>query len=140
MGFSAGGHLAGLVSNREPVALSEPAYADMAKTPCRPDFSILIYGVLPQKPSGRFSQGMYEILKLGDKTPPAFLVHAKNDGVPCAFSVEYAAELKRRGIPCELQLYESGGHGYGLGKNGGEVATWPDRCAAWLGKMGYLKH
>lgn len=139
LGFSAGGHLAGYASNSDPVPLAEAAYRKQQEIDCRPDFSILIYGVLPQKPAGRFSKGMYKLLELSEKTPPAFLVHAKNDRVPADFSVEYAAELKRRGIPCELQLYESGGHGYGLGKNGGEVATWPDRCTAWLGRMGLLK-
>ena len=42
-------------------------------------------------------------------------------------------------VPCELQLYEKGGHGFGLGVHGGEVAEWPARCEEWMKRIGILK-
>jgi enterochelin esterase-like enzyme len=40
--------------------------------------------------------------------------------------------MKENHIPCELHIYEHGGHGYGLGKYGGTVSSWPEACRKWL--------
>jgi hypothetical protein len=49
-----------------------------------------------------------------------------------ANSLRYHAALQRHAIPTEFHLFERGGHGFGLGISGGEVAQWPARCHAWL--------
>ena len=36
-------------------------------------------------------------------------------------------------------VYAKGGHGYGLGKDGGPVATWSKRAEEWLKAGGWLK-
>ena len=118
MGFSAGGHLAAQTSNTAP--------ADV-----RPAFSILIYSVVPQ-PGDKWVKEMYTAVTLTDQTPPAFLVHARNDGIPAQLSIDYAEALKKRNIPVELLLFDTGGHGFGMGVDGGDVAAWPEKCAAWL--------
>ena len=48
------------------------------------------------------------------QTPPAFLVHAKDDEVKVENSLSFAAALKQHKVPVELYLYEKGGHGYGM--------------------------
>jgi len=40
--------------------------------------------------------------------------------------------LKKFNVPCELHIYEKGGHGFGLAKNGGTESMWPDECKLWL--------
>lgn len=135
MGFSAGGHLAAAVSNAQPIPLSQPAYAKYNAIECRPAFSILVYGVLPQS-GDKWVKEMYTAIDLSPQTPPAFLVHAKDDGIPCQLSADYAAACQKHNVPAELHLYDQGGHGYGLGQNGGEVAQWPSQCAKWLASRG----
>jgi acetyl esterase/lipase len=67
------------------------------------------------------------------ETPPAFLVHAADDNtVPIQNSINYLLALKRVGVPCELHLYESGGHGFGLGGGVGTKAAWPEAFKSWL--------
>jgi dipeptidyl aminopeptidase/acylaminoacyl peptidase len=53
-------------------------------------------------------------------------------------AVHYAA-LKQAGVPVELHLYPSGGHGYGLRRTKHSVTSWPDRVADWLHAGGWLR-
>jgi hypothetical protein len=70
-----------------------------------------------------------------------FLAHASDDGG--AASAENSAlmylALKRAGVPAELHLFASGGHGFGLRKTDQPCTRWPERCAAWLKQQGWLK-
>ena len=77
-------------------------------------------------------------LQVNAQTPPAFLAHAADDGVKVTNSELYVAALTKAGVPVEFARFEKGGHGFGLGIKGGEPATWPDRCIAWMGKQGLL--
>ena len=138
MGFSAGGHLAATTSNAAPLPLAvDGPYAGYNGVDCRPNFSILIYGVLPQA-GDKWVKEMYTPITVTGATPPAFLAHAKDDNVPAQLSIDYAAALGKHGVPHELALFDKGGHGYGLGQSGGDVATWPARCARWMGERGFL--
>jgi acetyl esterase/lipase len=145
MGFSAGGHLAASVSTR----YMEHVYNSVDSTSARPDFSILIYPVISMDTtighsgSRRNLLGPHpperEVIRASNErqvtrsTPPAFLVHSWDDGtVPPVNSIVYARELASRGIPVELHLYETGGHGYGLGRSGGTETSWPDACIRWM--------
>jgi acetyl esterase/lipase len=47
-------------------------------------------------------------------------------------SLRFYAALQKAGVPSELHVFEKGGHGFGLGVNGGEPSAWPNLCAAWL--------
>jgi acetyl esterase/lipase len=146
MGFSAGGHLAGTASTM----YNEKVYQSKDTTSARPDFSILIYGVLsmqkdithsgsqknllgenaPQSVVDKFSNEMH----VTTKTPPAFIVHAADDpSVPIQNSVLYFLALKKAGISSELHIYEKGGHGFGLaiGRTSSE-SNWPKACEEWM--------
>jgi acetyl esterase/lipase len=137
LGFSAGGHLAAATSNAAPIPLAAP-YADSNSISPKPDFSILIYGVLPQ-PGDKWVKEMYTPLLITEETPPTFLAHAKDDTIPAQLSIDYATALKNHNLPHELYLYDKGGHGYGLGQSGGDAAKWPERCAQWMDARGLLK-
>jgi acetyl esterase/lipase len=152
MGFSAGGHLAGTASTMYAERVYEPADA----TSARPDFSILVYGVLSFDPAithGGSRQNLLgkkstkeEIerfsneLHVNAKTPPAFLVHSQNDKtVPVENSIRYYQAMTKNGVPGELHLYEKGAHGYGFGNQNTPTAKhWPEALAAWMASRGLL--
>ena len=151
MGFSAGGHLAGTASTM----YNENVYQAVDDISARPDFSILIYGVLSMQsdithkgsqtnllgttPEKELAEKFSNELRIDDQTPPAFLVHSADDkSVPVENSIRYFQALKSRNIPAELHIYESGGHGYGLAPNGGTESQWPEACKQWLLKHGWL--
>jgi acetyl esterase/lipase len=71
-------------------------------------------------------------------TPPMFFVHAWNDGVPAFNSLLLATELKKAGVSAELHLYATGGHGFGMRDTGEPCNAWPQRCAEWLRRQGWL--
>ena len=65
-----------------------------------------------------------------------FLVQTEDDKIGienCPLLLPSA--LKANRVPAEMHLFPTGGHGYGLGVNGGEVATWPALCGRWLQEM-----
>ena len=67
-----------------------------------------------------------------DFTPPAFLVHAKDDNVvPYANSLVFAEALKKHHIPAKLFLYDQGGHGFGM-TNHTSKEQWMDTCIDWI--------
>jgi len=147
LGFSAGGHLASTAATH--FDAGKPDAADPLDRPgCRPDFAVLVYPVvslvapfthagsrnaLLGKDADRALLEAYSNeLQVTAQTPPTFLVHAKDDPVKVDNSLLFAEALKKAGIPHRLQLYDKGGHGYGLGVRGGDVAQWPERCAEWM--------
>lgn len=153
MGFSAGGHLAATVSTH--VVAGDVAATDpVLKVGSRPDFSVLVYPVITFDPVVGHSGSAKNLLgkdadpelvklysndlQVNAQTPPAFLVHAADDGVKVANSELYDAALTKAGVAHEFMRMEKGGHGFGMGIKGGEPATWPDRCLAWMGKQGLL--
>ena len=152
MGFSAGGHLASTLSTH----YNQKVYEPIDSTSARPDFSILIYPVismdtaithmgsrinlLGKNPDPGLVKLYSNDLQVNKSTPPAFLVQSMNDsGVPVQNSISYALALKKYNIPCELHLYESGGHGYGLGRTADTESSWPEACAKWLKMHGLIK-
>lgn len=151
MGFSAGGHLASTLSTH----FLEKVYDVQDSTSARPDFSLLIYPVitmdstlthmgsrinlLGEKPSPDVVKHFSNELQVTAQTPPAFIVHSLDDNaVPVQNSINYALALKKYRIPCELHLYEAGGHGYGMGRTTDTESSWPEACKKWLKARGFL--
>jgi acetyl esterase/lipase len=134
LGFSAGGNLAGMTA----LHFAERRYpkADAADDiSSRPDFAVLVYPAYFVEKDGSISPD----LKVTKETPPMFLVHAQNDGVTCESSIQMFLALKRAGVPSELHVYPTGGHGYGLRPTEHAVTHWPERCHEWLAATGWLK-
>lgn len=128
LGFSAGGHLAGLgVMNSDPGVADATEAID--RTSSRPDFAALIY------------PGAFEELRLEAGDPPLFLLCGSEDrpevvaGITQVFLA--ARELK---IPAELHVYDGVPHGFGLrASNTGPIAAWPRQFVDWLGVEKLLK-
>lgn len=152
MGFSAGGHVASSAATH----FNDTVYQSKDTTSARPDFSLLIYPVISmnskithkgshdnligEHPSAELTKRFSNELQVTDQTPPAFLVHAFDDGtVPVENSINYALALKKNHVPCELHIYQQGGHGFGLAANSkGTESGWPDACLKWLKFNGFL--
>ncbi|MGE0079278.1 MAG: alpha/beta hydrolase [Bacteroidales bacterium] len=148
IGFSAGGHVAGIASTM----YNEKVY-NTDTISARPDFSILIYSVLSMQsfthsgskknllgdaPSQELTDKFSNELHVNKQTPPAFLVHSQDDkSVPVENSIRYFQALIKNSIPAELHIYEKGGHGYGLATDRETTeSSWPDACKKWLNQMG----
>jgi acetyl esterase/lipase len=133
MGFSAGGHLAANLSNNFEKRAYE-AVDDADKVSCRPDLAILIYPAYLAAGDKLSSD-----IKVTSATPPTFLVQSEDDHIGVENCLFYYLALKNNKVAAAMHLFPTGGHGYGLGVNGGLVATWPQICARWLQDMKVAK-
>jgi acetyl esterase/lipase len=135
LGFSAGGHLAASASTN----FDKRAYEtmdDIDKVSCRPDFTVLVY------PAYLVEKGKDELnpdIRVRKECPPMFFAHAGDDGVSPENSARMYLALKRAGVPAELHIYSSGGHGFGLRPTEKPCSTWPKRCTEWFRMQGVLK-
>jgi acetyl esterase/lipase len=142
LGFSAGGNLTARASTSYETRAYTPI-DDIDKISCRPDFSVLIYPAwLENKEKDENGKekpatGLIPDLKVNAQTPPMFIVQATDDGLIEASVFMYLA-LKRAKVSTEMHLYAKGGHGFGLRDTGLPSATWPARCAEWMGEMKLL--
>jgi acetyl esterase/lipase len=135
IGFSAGGHLAAALSSpREQRNYPQVDAADM--TSSRPDFCLLIYpAYLTRKEA---NDNIAPELNITSNTPPTFIAMAQDDPIRVETAMFYALGLRRAGVPFELHIYPTGGHGYGLRRTKDNVTTWPERAAEWLRSRGLL--
>ena len=133
LGFSAGGNLTAWAALAEK-RMYEPL-DDADKLSHKPNFAMLIYPAYLVDKDGALKPE-YKVTK---ESPPMFFAHANDDGVtPLSSAMLYAA-LKKNGVPAELHIYASGGHGFGMKKSGNPISEWPDRCGDWLKNRGYLE-
>jgi len=134
LGFSAGGETAGLAAIFEERQYEPVDEVDQVSM--RPDFAVLIYAAgFVEKDSTQ----LRDYVKLNSHTPPMFLVHAIDDPVPVANSLVLTLGLKQAGVPAELHVYSTGGHGYGLRQTEQPVTHWADRCGEWMRESGLLQ-
>lgn len=136
MGFSAGGHLAALVSNNPSKPTYEPADA-ADQSNARPDFTILIYPAYLA--ADKEMTTVSPALPISDKTPPTLLIQAEDDPIPVEGTLVYYRALKAANVPAEMHLYPAGGHGYGLRSPVAPLNGWPKRTQEWLRSLGLLK-
>jgi len=149
MGFSAGGHLASTVATHYDKGNPE-AKDPVERMSCRPDFVLLGYPVismddaithkgskkalLRSDPSPQRAKEFSNELQVTEDTPPAFLFLAADDkAVPPENSIRFFEALKKHGVPAEMHIYPSGGHGFSLAINRDRhTARWTQDAAAWL--------
>jgi acetyl esterase/lipase len=154
MGFSAGGHLASTAGTHFTAANTVIENKDTVSL--RPDFMILIYPVisftdsighigsrdnlLGKNPSPEKITEYSNELQVTPQTPPAFLVHAGDDGaVKVQNSLYFYEALHRNGVSAtELHVYPKGGHGFGM-NNPTTKDRWMERLQNWLDANGWLK-
>ena len=151
IGSSAGGHLASTLLTH--FDSGTPDAADpIERQSSRPDLGILCYAVitftgphahagsrknlLGTNPPPELVRDLSNQLQVTKDTPPCFLWHTDEDpGVPVENSLEFAAALRKAGVPFDLHVYQKGGHGLGLGTrewNPAKRHPWTSDCAFWL--------
>ena len=135
VGFSAGGHLALATATNFDHRAYEPL-DDVDQVSCRPDFAIGVYsGYFVAAETGQLAPH----IRIPRKTPPVMLVHASDDPVShVENSVVMYQALRRVGVPAELHVYATGGHGFGVRKSPLPCSTWTDRCVEWLRSQSIL--
>jgi acetyl esterase/lipase len=148
LGFSAGGHVASTAATQFDAG-NAASNDSIERESSRPDFLLLLYPVvsmrgeichkgsrknlLGENPSDELIDRYSGELHVTTTTPPMFVVHAADDkSVPIANSRRLVEAATRKGVDATLITLEKGGHGFGLGANGGEAATWFDQMLAWL--------
>jgi acetyl esterase/lipase len=138
-GFSAGGHLASTLATH-------------FDNDTRPAFQILFYPVITMDTTYTH-RGSHNNL-LGDnpcqaleelysnekqarpQTPPAFILLSDDDGtVPSANSVNYYLALRKNNVPCELHIYPTGGHGWGVYPTFKYYGEWSESLSRWMEKF-----
>lgn len=144
MGFSAGGNLAVLAST----AFKKRSYAaidEIDLVSSRPDFAMPVYpGHMTMEhknktPRAIAAQELNTDIVISTEVPATLLIHARDDSVdPVHFSMVYERELKRAGVSVELIIYETGGHAFGVRKQGKDTDRWTDDALRWLRKISVL--
>jgi len=154
-GFSAGGLIASHVATHFDAG-NPQAKGPVERESCRPDFAGMAYPLISLRTE--VSGTRYQQLALGEnptaqqidafssengvtsETPPIYLAHAEDDSaVPVAGSRLFATACQKAGVPCELYLRPTGGHGYGLRQMGQPINAWPAAFEAWLKARSIIK-
>ena len=143
IGFSAGGHLAGLA------ALAEGAEADEAV-----DFAVLGYAITSMEtetyrparlillgedatPEQRRATSLDALV--APASPPFFLWHTAEDAyVPPEHTYRLAASLAAHEVPHAVHVFARGPHSLGLAEGAGEAAAWTDLAASWIAEHSQL--
>lgn len=127
IGFSAGGELAALSAMRFDAG-NKDAADTIERENSRPDFQALIY------------PGSSERIVPTKDSPPAFLLCGYKDRPDISQGLaEVYLKFKAAGVPAELHIYASAGHGFGLReKNHTPAGAWPARFQEWLADSGFL--
>lgn len=126
LGFSAGAHLSACVCNLNGAEPYQPADEFDTVDP-KPNFAFLIY------PAYLWREGwkLASEINLTEKAPQTFLI-ATQDDVWGDSAVAYYIGMKAAGVPTELHIFPSGGHGYGLMRQGAPSDAWPSLAINWF--------
>lgn len=148
LGFSAGGHLAGILATQSNFKFYNPK-DDLDKISTRPDFAVLLYPVINMQPplntthayktllgknANSAEQAFFSVdLQVTSNTPATFLAHALDDPIS---SVENSKKmqhaLEQNDVKNKLKIFKTGGHGWGLGKQNTPTTEWPTLLLDWL--------
>lgn len=93
----------------------------------RPDFAAPIYAAI-----------FKEVVAPPD-APPLFLLCADNDDMATTASMYLYSAWKAVRRPVEMHIYSTGGHGFGMTRQGLPSDTWIERFGDWLRVQGLLE-
>jgi acetyl esterase/lipase len=153
-GFSAGGHLVGMVGTHFDDGNSQAA-DPVERASDRPDFVISSYGGLSLQPgiakpgamenlfvtppSPELRNELSPDLHVTSRTPPFFLYATTPDqSVPVLSAVVFYTALVKAGVPVEMHIFQTGPHGTALGQSNPELAEWPALLENWLRLNGWI--
>jgi endo-1,4-beta-xylanase len=128
LGFSAGGELVNMICARGDSGKRD-ADDPIERQGSRPDFQGLIY-------PGRSGD-----IQPASGFPPVFLACSYTDRKDISEGLaEVYLRFKKAGVPAELHVYSTGGHGFGLrASNRRPVGAWAVRFEEWMADSGFLK-
>jgi len=137
IGFSAGGHLAGLAALApgpapdQSVQFAVLGYAitSMQTETYRPARLILLGE--DAGPQLRRSASLDALVTPG--SPPFFSWHTAEDAyVPPEHTYRLASALAASGVPHAVHVFPHGPHGLGLAQGAGEAALWTTLASTWI--------
>jgi acetyl esterase/lipase len=137
IGFSAGGHLAGLAAlapGAEPAqsvqfAVLGYAITSMQTETYRPSRLIL----LGEDASPELRRATSLDALVTAEAPPFFIWHTAEDPyVPPEHSYRLARSLAAHGVPHACHVFTRGPHSLGLAREAGEAAAWTALAQAWM--------
>ena len=137
IGFSAGGHLAGLAAlapgaaPEQTVQFAVLGYAitSMETETYRPARLILLGE--DASPQLRRSTSLDSLVT--QQSPPFFVWHTAEDPyVPPEHTYRFAAALAASDVPHAVHMFTYGPHGLGLAEGAGEAAIWTTLAKAWI--------
>jgi acetyl esterase/lipase len=155
IGFSAGGHLAGLAGTQF-VAGKPDADDPTDRVSSRPDYLVLGYAWLGAVSMDTSHLNYCKLYNLMDKcealtaaytpqlfvtkdTPPTFMYHTFTDHtVPVEQAIGFYEALVKAGVTSEMHIFANGAHGSGLGKGDQALDQWPGLLENWLRAQGLL--
>lgn len=153
LGFSAGGHLAGMTATMPDMQRYQPV-DDADSHSARPALAGLIYPVITLRPPFDTTRTKKELIgatpspqdvaewsvetHVDTRTPPTFLAQAADDQIaPIDNSLLMFDALRKAGTPREMHVFQEGGHGWGLGERGSDVAQWPALFQGFMARNGF---
>ncbi len=140
IGFSAGGHLAGLAALAPGADLGDAV-----------DFAVLGYAITSMEtetyrparlillgedatPELRRATSLDRLVT--DSSPPFFLWHTAEDPyVPPEHTYRLAASLAARRTPHAAHVFAHGPHSLGLAEGAGDAAAWTTLVASWIAEQ-----
>lgn len=150
LGFSAGGHLAGLAATATEAELFLGGSC-LGAAAGRPDFAVLAYPVVSMVDHPHLGSRASLLPNAGDDesarllsveeradphTPPMFLwTTAMDRSVSPRHSLRLADRLIGLGVSNELHVYPDGSHGLGMADGIPVVDQWPLAAGAWLARL-----
>ncbi len=145
IGFSAGGHLAGLAALAPGADLGEAV-----------DFAVLGYAITSMETE---TYRPARLILLGDdatpelrratsldalvtpSSPPFFVWHTAEDAyVPPEHTYRLAASLAAHGVPHSAHVFAHGPHSLGLARGNGDAAAWTMLAASWIAEQGHARY
>ncbi|MBC7642551.1 MAG: alpha/beta hydrolase [Flavobacterium sp.] len=155
LGFSAGGHLAGFVSAQPEKQFYTPI-DKIDSLSAKPNFTGLIYPVLSMLPPNNKTHTKKSILgenptmeqeiefsveqQVNNNMPETFLAQALDDPISPIDNIFLMSNaLRKANVPFEMQVFQSGGHGWGMGKSGSLVIAWSGLFKNWAKFNGFWK-
>ena len=137
MGFSAGGHLAGLAALAPGAAPGETvqfavlgyAITSMETETYRPSRLILLGE--DASPELRRSTSLDALVT--PESPPFFIWHTAEDPyVPPEHTYRLGRALAASGVPHTVHVFAHGPHSLGLARGAGDAAAWTTLADAWI--------
>lgn len=126
IGFSAGSHLAGRLSNLPEKETYAPI-DEIDKQSPTPNFAFIIYPAYYDRAGYTLDPDMH----ISKKTPQTFIAQSSDDSLSDS-AIAYYLALKKAGIKVSLHMFTGGNHGYGFIRREISSYNWKSLAMQWF--------